>query len=107
MVVAICGTTLSTYTLLDSWNLIGNYASIMLISCAGTGMNFLLVHALFVNVSDTYMEAAEIDGAGYFTVFFRIFTRHKLLINRNIYNVFFYIFHGLHFAVLFARRILC
>ena len=72
MVIAICGTTLSTYTLLDNWNLIGNFMSIMLTSCGGTGMSFLLVHALFVNVSDTYMEAAEIDGAGYFTVFFKI-----------------------------------
>ena len=78
MVLSICGTTMSTYTLLDSWNLIGNFASIMLISCGGTGMNFLLIHSLFVNVSDTYMEAAEVDGAGYFTVFFRIMLPHAM-----------------------------
>ena len=72
MVISICGTTMSTYTLLDSWNLIGNFASMMLISCGGTGMNFLLMYSLFVNVSNTYMEAAEIDGASDFTVFIKI-----------------------------------
>ena len=35
-------------------------------------MNFLLVYALFRNVSRTYMEAAEIDGASDFTVFVQI-----------------------------------
>ncbi|MBQ6980548.1 MAG: carbohydrate ABC transporter permease [Clostridia bacterium] len=78
MVLSICGTTLATYTLLDGWNLIGNFTSMMLLSCGGTGMNFLLVHALFVNVSDTYMEAAEIDGAGYFTIFFRVMLPHAM-----------------------------
>ena len=78
MVISICGTTMSTYTLLDSWNLIGNYASLMLISCGGTGMNFLLIHSLFVNVSNTYMEAAEIDGAGYFTIFFEVMLPHAM-----------------------------
>lgn len=78
MVISICGTTLATYTLLDSWNLIGNFLSIMLISCGGTGVNFLLIYSLFVNVSDTYMEAAEIDGAGYFTVFFKVMLPHAM-----------------------------
>lgn len=80
MLISICGTTLSTYTLLDSWGLIGDfgYFGIMLISCGGTGMNFLLIHSLFVNVSNTYMEAAEIDGAGYFTIFFEVMLPHAM-----------------------------
>lgn len=78
MVISICGTTMSTYTLLDSWNLIGNFASMMLIACGGTGMNFLLIYSLFVNVSNTYMEAAEIDGAGYFTIFFEVMLPHAM-----------------------------
>lgn len=78
MVLSICGTTLATYTLLDSWHLIGNFMSMMLISCGGTGMNFLLVYSLFVNVSDTYMEAAEIDGAGYFTIFLKVMLPHAM-----------------------------
>ena len=80
MLISICGTTLSTYTLLDSWGFIGDlgYVGIMIISCGGTGMNFLLIHSLFVNVSNTYMEAAEIDGAGYFTIFFEIMLPHAM-----------------------------
>ena len=35
-------------------------------------MNFLLVYSVFKNVSRTYMEAAEIDGADDFTVFVKI-----------------------------------
>lgn len=78
IVISICGTTMAIYTLLDSLNLIGNYLSIMLLSCSGVGMNFLLIHALFVNVSDTYIEAAEIDGAGYFTIFIKVMLPHAM-----------------------------
>ena len=37
-----------------------------------TGMNFLVFYAAFKSVPNTYMEAAEIDGAGHFRVMLQI-----------------------------------
>lgn len=36
------------------------------------GFNFLMLYAFFKNVSRGYMEAAAIDGAGHFKIFFRV-----------------------------------
>ena len=72
MIVSIAGTTTSVYILLDNWGLTGTFGSIILLSCAGTGMNFLLVYAVFKNISDTYAEAARIDGAGDYRIFFQV-----------------------------------
>lgn len=38
----------------------------------GFGMNFMLLYSFFKNLSWTYVEAAKIDGASDFTIFFRI-----------------------------------
>ncbi len=47
----------------------GNYLQKM----TGSGMYFFVYHAYFKGVSDTYREAAEIDGASEFTIMFRIY----------------------------------
>jgi len=78
MILYICGTLTSTYYLIDKMHLVGSMTSIFIMSCGGTGMSFLLVYSLFRNVSDTYMEAAEIDGAGYYTIFFKVMLPHAL-----------------------------
>lgn len=56
-------------------NIYDTFISMIWSSAGGTGMNFLLVYAVFKNVSKTYMEAAEIDGASDFTVFIKIMLR--------------------------------
>ena len=45
---------------------------ILLMYLSGFGSNFLIMYAFFKSVSRTYMEAAEIDGANRFQIFFRI-----------------------------------
>ena len=72
MVISIAGTTSSLYILMDSWDLVGTIRGMIIMSCGGTGMNFLLLYSLYKNVSSTYMEAAFIDGAGHYRVFFQI-----------------------------------
>lgn len=47
----------------------GNYLQKM----TGSGMYFFVYHAYFKGVSNTYREAAEIDGANEFTIMFRIY----------------------------------
>lgn len=45
---------------------------ILVMYLSGFGGNFLIMYAFFKSVSKTYMEAAEIDGANRFDIFFRI-----------------------------------
>lgn len=45
---------------------------ILFMYLSGFGSNFLIMYAFFRSVSRTYMEAAEIDGASRFQIFFKI-----------------------------------
>ncbi len=45
---------------------------ILIMYLSGFGSNFLIMYAFFQSISKTYMEAAEIDGASRFDIFFRI-----------------------------------
>lgn len=45
---------------------------ILIMYLGGFGGNFLVMLAFFQNISNTYMEAAEIDGASRFRIFFKI-----------------------------------
>lgn len=55
----------------DRTGISGIIACIFLYS-GGFGMNFMLLYSFFKNLSWTYVEAARIDGANDFTIFFRI-----------------------------------
>ena len=82
MLISLCGTSMSTYKLICSddglINLKGSFFSLFILACNGTGMNFLLIYSLFASVSDTYMEAAEIDGAGYYAIFVNVMLPHAM-----------------------------
>lgn len=72
MMVCIMGGTATVYNFYNKLNIYNTFFALIWSSTGGTGMNFLLVYGVFKNVSKTYMEAAEIDGASDWTVFFRI-----------------------------------
>ena len=72
MLVCITGSTSTLYMFFNDLGIYDSIFSMIWSSAGGTGMNFLLVYGVFKNVSRTYMEAAEIDGASDFTVFFKI-----------------------------------
>ena len=72
MLVCITGSTSTLYMFFNDLGIYDTFISLIWSSAGGTGMNFLLVYGVFKNVSRTYMEAAEIDGAGDFTVFVKI-----------------------------------
>ena len=61
----------SMYLLLDKLEFI-NSPWMILSSLGGFGMNYMYFHAFFQNLSWGYAEAAEIDGAGEYGIFFRI-----------------------------------
>lgn len=72
MMFALAGTQASMYILLDSMNLVDTFGGLAITSAGAGGMNFLLLYGTYKNISDTYMEAAEIDGAGDFRIYFQI-----------------------------------
>ncbi len=72
MMFTIAGTQVSTYLLLDKLGLIGDFWGVTVMSAGASGMNYLLVYGTYKNISNTYMEAAEIDGANDFRIYFQI-----------------------------------
>ena len=78
MLVSITGSTSTLYMFFTKLQIYDTFFAMIWSSAGGTGLNFLLVYGLFRNVSRTYMEAAEIDGAGDFTVFVQIMVPQAL-----------------------------
>ena len=72
MLIPNLGNVSATYKLLINLKLIGNIFGVLILYAGPFGMNFLLLYSFFKGISWSYAEAAKIDGAGNFTVFFRI-----------------------------------
>ena len=72
MLLPIVGSLPSMLRVLRFLGIYDTYLGVLFMNCGFTGMYFLLYHAAFSSISDTYREAAEIDGAGHFTVLFKI-----------------------------------
>lgn len=71
MMLPIYGQTAANYQLLDSLGLVDS-PLFLIGQGAGHGMYFLIVYAFFRNLPAGFAEAAKIDGAGPFTVFFKV-----------------------------------
>ncbi len=71
MILPIYGNGGSMYVLLNDLGLL-NSRLMILTSFTGIGVNYMYFYAFFQNVSNTYAEAAEMDGAGDYTVFFKV-----------------------------------
>ncbi len=78
MMFSLAGTQATVYKILDDLRVIDTLGSLVIMSAGAGGMNFLLVYGTFKNVSDTYMEAAAIDGAGHIRTFVQIMLPHAL-----------------------------
>lgn len=73
MTVPIIGTTGATMQLYADLRLYNTGPLLQFVTHLGAGgIGFLVIYAFFKNISWEYAEAALIDGAGHFTVFFRI-----------------------------------
>lgn len=64
-------TTIPVFLLLKSMGLLDTYAGLIVIGLANVGTIFFLRQFL-TTISDSYIEAAKIDGAGDFRIFFEI-----------------------------------
>ena len=72
-IIPLVGNMPATYKLLHSTlGIANNPFLIWMIWCSGFGFSFLMLYSAFKNVSWTYAEAAEVDGASNFVVFYKI-----------------------------------
>jgi ABC-type glycerol-3-phosphate transport system permease component len=72
MIVPSIGTVSATYKLINQMGLYNNVLGILLLYSGGFGFQFLLLYSSFKSLSETYMEAAYIDGASDFAIFTRV-----------------------------------
>ncbi|MBQ8657837.1 MAG: carbohydrate ABC transporter permease [Clostridia bacterium] len=72
MIIPIIGTGPATLVLLRNLGLYSTYAGMIILNLNCTGMYFFVYYAFMKGLSDTYIEAAEIDGASQLTIFFKI-----------------------------------
>lgn len=71
MMIPIVG-SLSSELLIQRQLHLENLIGVCIIKNKYTGLYFLVFYGTYKSISTTYMEAARIDGAGEFTIFFRI-----------------------------------
>ncbi len=71
MTLPIYGAGGASYKLIRDLGMVDSYTNIIG-SAGGMSVNFLYYRAFFKNLSWTYAEAAQIDGAGHFGIYFRV-----------------------------------
>lgn len=71
MMIPVMGSFTAQYKLYTQLNLV-NSPLILITAAGGFGSQFLYVYSFFKTVSWNYAEAAFMDGAGHFTVFYKI-----------------------------------
>ena len=72
LVVPMFGSIATLYKFVVDVGFYNTYVGVVFLSMQFFGSTFLFLHAFFENLSWSYAEAAFIDGAGHFKVFFKI-----------------------------------
>ncbi|MDR0425619.1 MAG: carbohydrate ABC transporter permease [Clostridiales bacterium] len=72
MFIPTTGSLVTYFSLIQDLRLYDTYYGMIITHAGGFGMQFLILYGFFKSISWSYAEAAFIDGAGNFTVFFRI-----------------------------------
>ena len=72
IVVPTIGGIAATFKLLNAFNIYNTYFSIILMGSGGFGVQFIMFYGYFQSLSWTYAEAAFVDGASNFKVFYAI-----------------------------------
>ena len=72
MIVPIVGTLPSQIKMMETFHLDRTVIGVLFLYSGCFGFNFILLYSSFSSVSNSYLEAASIDGAGRFKTFFQI-----------------------------------
>ncbi len=71
--VTVTGTLPTTYKLMYNLNLMDRFIGIVIMGSGGLNFNFLILYGILKSLSQSYKEAAEIDGANPWTICFVIY----------------------------------
>lgn len=72
MVVPIVGTLPAQVKFMEFLNLKDTVVGVLFLYSGAFGFNFILLYSAFESISWNYAEAAQIDGGGHFTIFFKV-----------------------------------
>ncbi len=72
LVVPLVGTLPAMFKFMSDVKILNTVPGILFLFLNGMGFNFLLLYGSFKNLSWNYAEAASIDGAGHFRIFFQV-----------------------------------
>lgn len=72
MVVPVVGTLPAQVKFMEFLNLDDTVIGVLFLYSGAFGFNFILLHSAFESVSWNYAEAAQMDGAGHFSIFFKV-----------------------------------
>lgn len=73
MVIPIVGSTPSEIQMAQTLGIYDSIPGMWFMKCSFLGMYFLIYHAQFRSMPSDYAEAAYMDGAGNFSIFFKIY----------------------------------
>lgn len=89
MTIPIVGNYPSMISTLRALNLFDTYFGLMIMNFGFGGMYFLVFYAYFSGLSDTYAEAAEIDGASQFRILTMIIMPLAIKIMSTVFMILF------------------
>ena len=72
MVVPIVGTLPAQVKFMEFMHLDDSIIGVLFLYSGAFGFNFILLHSSFQGISWNYAEAAQMDGAGHFGIFFKV-----------------------------------
>lgn len=72
MVVPIVGTLPAQVRFMEFLHLDDTVIGVLFLYSGAFGFNFILLHSAFQGISWNYAEAAQMDGAGHFSIFFKV-----------------------------------
>ncbi len=72
MLIPGIGSLGALYKLMNQTGLYNTHTGVVMLYVGGLGISFLILHGFFKGLSWSYAEAAFVDGATDFTVFFRV-----------------------------------
>lgn len=72
IMIPVIGSLASEFQLAKALHLTNSVVGVAIMRCKYPGIYYLVFYAMFKNLPWTYAEAAQLDGAGHLTIFFRI-----------------------------------
>ena len=78
MFIPTTGSVAVTYKLMYDLHLMDTLPGMVIMHAGGFGFNFLVMYGTFSNISWSYGEAARVDGAGNWRIFFQIMLPHAM-----------------------------